>query len=103
MKTFLNNFDLSKKTIFVLGSSGLIGSEIIKNCIDANAKIICLDSKAKLLPKKKGIYFEKFNVENLNKIENFLKKIVKKYGAPNCFINASYPRTKKWSIESIPV
>ena len=97
MKTFLNNFDLSKKTIFVLGSSGLIGSEIIKNCIDANAKIICLDSKAKLLPKKKGIYFEKFNVENLHKIETFLKKIVKKYGAPNCFINASYPRTKKWS------
>ena len=60
MKKFLNNFDLSKKTIFVLGSSGLIGSEIIKNCIDANAKIICLDSKSKLLPKKKGIYFMHF-------------------------------------------
>ena len=96
MKTFLNNFDLSNKTIYVLGSSGLIGSEIIKNCIEANAKIICLDLKMKPLPKK-NIYFEKFNVENLHKIETFLKRVVKKHGAPNCFINASYPRTKKWS------
>ncbi len=96
MKKFLKCFDLSKKNIIVLGSEGLIGREIIKSCVETNAKIICLDLKFENLQKNNNVYFEKFDVTKLNKIDSFLKKIVKKYGPPNCFINASYPKSKNW-------
>ena len=48
MTDYLNNFNLSGKTVFIIGSNGLIGSEIVKSCLDAGAKIICLDIKKKI-------------------------------------------------------
>ena len=98
---YLDNFNLSEKTVFILGSNGLIGEEIVKSCLDAGAKIICFDIKKKIQYKNnKKIFFEKLNVENLESIDFFFSKIVKKYGPPNCFINASYPKTKDWSKNS---
>ena len=99
---YLNNFNLSKKTVFIVGSNGLIGAEIVKSCLDAGAKIICFDVKKNEIHYKnnKKIFFEKLNVENLDKIDVFFSKITKKYGAPDCFINASYPKTKDWSKNS---
>ena len=98
---YLDNFNLSEKTVFILGSNGLIGEEIVKSCLDAGAKIICFDIKKKIQYKNnKKIFFEKLNVENLESIDFFFSKIIKKYGPPNCFINASYPKTKDWSKNS---
>jgi NAD(P)-dependent dehydrogenase (short-subunit alcohol dehydrogenase family) len=102
MTDYLNNFNLSGKTVFIIGSNGLIGSEIVKSCLDAGAKIICLDIKKNktVYKNSKKIFFEKFNVEDLDKVEFFLLKIVKKYGPPNCLVNASYPKTKDWPKNS---
>ena len=102
MKSYLNKFNLSEKTVFIVGSNGLIGAEIVKSCLDAGAKIICFDiKKNKIFHKNnKKIFFEKLNVESLDKIDIFFTKIIKKYGPPNCFINASYPKTKDWSKNS---
>lgn len=101
MKTYLSNFDISKKTIFILGSNGLIGGEIFKFCLASNAKIVCIDiKKKKNFPKKEGIFFEKFDVSNLQKVDSFLKKIINKYGPPTSFINASYPKTEDWGRNS---
>ena len=102
MKSYLDNFNLSKKTVFILGSNGLIGVEIVRSCLDAGAKIVCFDiKKNKIFYKNnKKIFFEKLNVESLDKIDIFFSKIIKKYGPPNCFINASYPKTKDWSKNS---
>ena len=102
MKNYLDNFNLSEKTVFIVGSNGLIGGEIVKSCLDAGAKIICFDIKKNNIHYKdnKKIFFEKLNVENLDKIDIFFTKIIRKYGPPNCFINASYPKTKDWSKNS---
>ena len=45
MKNYLDNFNLSEKTVFIVGSDGLIGGEIVKSCLDAGAKIVCFDIK----------------------------------------------------------
>ena len=101
MKTYLTNFDISKKTIFILGGNGLIGNEIFKFCLNSNAKVVSIDiKKKKKFPNKKGVFFEKFDVSNLQNVDSFLKKIVNKYGPPTSFINASYPKTKDWSRNS---
>ena len=42
---FENFFDFNNKNIYVIGGSGLIGSEIIKDLIQLGAKVICLDNK----------------------------------------------------------
>ena len=77
---YLNNFNLSKKTVFIVGSNGLIGAEIVKSCLDAGAKIICFDVKKNEIHYKnnKKIFFEKLNVENLDKIDVFFFKNYKK-------------------------
>jgi len=102
MKSSLDNFNLLKKTVFIVGSNGLIGSEIVNACLDAGARIVCFDIKKNKIQLKNNnqIFFEKFNVEKLDKVGFFFKKIIKKYGSPNCFINASYPKTKDWSKNS---
>ena len=43
--SYLKNFNLSQKTVFIVGSNGLIGREIVEACLDAEAKIICFDVK----------------------------------------------------------
>ena len=102
IKNYLYNFNLSKKIVFIVGSNGLIGDEIVKSCLDADAKIVCFDIKKNKIQYKNNskIFFEKFNVENLDKADVFFTKIIKKYGTPNCFINTSYPKTKDWSKNS---
>ncbi len=76
---YLDNFNLSEKTVFILGSNGLIGEEIVKSCLDAGAKIICFDIKKKIQYKNnKKIFFEKLNVENLESIDFFFFKNCKK-------------------------
>ena len=103
MNNYLKNFELSQKVVFIIGSNGLIGSQIVKLCLDAKAKkIVCFDVKKQKnnFKKIKNIYFENLNVENLKKKEVFFKKMVLKYGVPNSFINASYPKTKDWHLNS---
>ena len=80
MKSYLNKFNLSEKTVFIVGSNGLIGAEIVKSCLDAGAKIICFDiKKNKILHKNnKKKFFEKLNVESLDKMDIFFYKNYKK-------------------------
>lgn len=103
MKNYLNKFNLSEKKVFIVGGSGLIGSEIVKACLDAGAKVVCFDltkNKKNFSKKNKNLFFEKLNVKNLSSLNIYFIKIAKKHGTPNCFINTSYPKTKDWSKNS---
>ncbi len=88
-KQFLN---LSEKTAFVLGGSGLIGSAVVRKLNYLGCKVVNLDVKKPL-----------FNIKNFHKfdytkkdISKTYKKIVKIFGLPDIFINCSYPKTKDW-------
>lgn len=99
---YLEKFRLDKKTAFILGGSGLIGSEIVKATLEAGARVVVLEKNfnKKLNFQKKNIKYEKFDVSSPNKIEKQYKKIQKKYGTPDIFINSSYPKTDDWKLNS---
>jgi len=98
----LNKFSLYKKTCFILGGCGLIGSEIIKTFSKFNSKIIILDinkNKANIIIKKfnknkKFIFFEEFDCHLENDLIYKFPKILEKYGCPNVFVNCSHPTPK---------
>ena len=90
-------FNLNSKTIFILGGNGLIGSCAKKQLLDLGAKVVIIDKKKKSEKQNhKKLFYENFDISKINKFEIFFNKIFKKYGAPDCFINCSYPKTKDW-------
>ena len=92
-------FNLKGKTAYVLGGSGLIGTEIIRLLSQYNSKVINLDIKNNVKNKNYAT-FEKFDCSNLNLIELKLNKIFKRLNFPNIFINCSFPKTQDWSKNS---
>lgn len=104
---YLEKFSLKTKTCFVVGGLGLIGKSVTEALLKSDAKILLLDINKKqiLKEKKKYNYNKKVNIEyfdlsDISKIESGLKKIIKKYGVPDVFINCSYPRTKDFSTNN---
>ena len=66
-----------KKTVLIIGGSGLIGKPLVNEYLKNN-KVINLDIK-NLKLKNKNYYYEKIDLNNLgsikNKIDNILKSI----------------------------
>ena len=99
---YLEKFKLSKKIAFVVGGSGLIGREICSAISEFGSKVVLIDKKINknLFKYNKNIYLEKFDISKINALEKGYKKIVKKHGVPDIFVNASYPRTGDWKNNS---
>lgn len=91
-----NLFNLKSELVYVVGSNGLLGSEIVKALIFKGARVVGFDLRNSK-SSKKNFYFEKSDFSKIENINNILEKSFKKYGVPKIFINASYPRTKNWS------
>lgn len=89
-------FSLKNKKAIVVGSSGLIGSKIVEGLLSQGAAVLGVDLKKKKL-ESKNFLFQKLDFSKLNKIEKELEKSYKKFGIPQIFINASWPRTKYWT------
>lgn len=94
--SYLKKFDLSNKVAFVVGGSGYIGSEISSALASLNCKVVILDKFPFKGKNKDKIFYSHFDLKQTNNLENSLKKVIKKNGIPNIFINASYPYTKDW-------
>ncbi len=90
---------LKNKKAFIIGGSGLIGRSIIKSFLKNKAKVYNLDLK-RINLNNKNYYFESFDCTDLDNIKKNIEMLIKKYGLPDIFINASYPRTKDWSKNS---
>jgi len=93
----VNIFKLNNKKIFVIGGSGLIGTEICNLLHSLGAKVYNLDINKNLKLNSK-INFQKFDVSKDKFIEKKLNLFFKIYGTPNVMINCSYPAKKSWSI-----
>ncbi len=108
MKSYLDKFLLNKKTAFVAGGSGLLGSEIVKALSDAGAKVIILDidkQKEQSLLKRKNVNFEVFDATDLNNIDKVIDDLFVKYGRIDIWVNTFYPRTSDWGnkVEDLKV
>ena len=84
-----------KKLAFVIGGNGSIGTDIVKKFIQNNIRVLVLDLKIQKKLSKK-IDQEIFDLSKVDKIENRLLKLIKKYGCPDILINTAYPISKNW-------
>ena len=84
---------------------GLIGWEVsIAFALQAGANTVILDIEqakgeeleAKLEQKGFEANFRKFDCAELDQIDEAFSDLINDYGAPDIFINASYPRTCDW-------
>ena len=93
----MNIFKLEKKKIFVVGGSGLIGTEICNLLQLLGAKVYNLDINinSKLHPE---VNFLKFDISKEKQIEIKLNLFFKLYGIPDSMVNCSYPAKKSWSF-----
>ncbi len=103
-KNKLGKFNFKYKKVFIVGGSGLIGSEIIKLLLENHASVINLDivDKKKGLAKKylKNYHYQNFDASDLENLDNEMDLILKKFGCPNVFINSSYPVSANWNLSS---
>ena len=87
---------MKKKLVFIVGGNGSIGTEIHKKFDKLkNYRIIILDIK-KNKKLNSNIHQVYFDLSKLKNIQNNIKKVIKKFGCPDVFINTSYPITKMW-------
>tara|TARA_B110000259_G_C14005353_1_gene397749 strand:- start:1168 stop:1944 length:777 start_codon:yes stop_codon:yes gene_type:complete len=92
--------NLENKNIFVLGGSGLIGSEIISELIKLKANIIIIDiKKNEKYHNHKKLSYHKFDIKK-NSFDKDFKKIINKYDVIDAFINCAYPYSSDWSESS---
>ncbi len=92
----INNLN---KSVFVIGGSGVIGSQVCKDLSLAGCKVYNLDIKFKK-KKNKNIKNIFINIENLKNIENEINKLIKINGTPEVLVNCSYPKSLDWSKNS---
>jgi len=103
---YREKFFLHGKTCYVLGGSGLIGSEICKSFLDFEAKVVCLDQSSSMthigeaISQEPRFYFQEFDCSDLENTEKNLEEIVSLHDCPDVFVNVSYPRTREWKNSS---
>ena len=90
---YLDKFKLTNKNAFVVGGMGLIGKEIVKSLCDVGANVIIIDIVKDDNPK---INYEYYDITDLENVNTFLKKMIKKYGNIDVWVNTSYPKTNDW-------
>ena len=88
------------KIAFVLGGCGLIGLEISKKLKKKGVKVIILDIKKKIKNVSDEIIYEKFDFTKIKNVNLNLVKLCSKYGIPDIFVNAAYPRSISWKNAS---
>ena len=86
------------KIILLIGSSGLIGSNITNFLIKKKYFIICADLKKPKIDKKKNdnISFIKTDVTKEKSIKTLILRIKKSHSKIDAVINCSYPRSSNW-------
>ena len=104
-KNYLGKFNLNNKKVFVIGGSGLLGSEIVKLLLENSATVINLDinNKKKKFNKTKYLkkyFFQNFDISDIENLDKKIESVIKKFGCPNVFINSSYPVSSDWNLSS---
>ena len=104
-KNYLGKFNLQNKKVFVVGGSGLLGSEITELLLENSATVVNLDlsNKKNILTKKKlskNYFYQKFDISDIENLDKNIDLLIKKFGCPNVFINSSYPVTSNWNLSS---
>ena len=88
--------EMKKKIIYIIGGSGLLGSEIVNQVDKFFFNIVVLDIKKNAKFNNK-IKYKKFDCTKTNVIKKQLSSCFKIFGKPDILINCSYPKSKDWN------
>lgn len=100
----MERFSLKGKTVFVTGGLGLLGTEVVKALVSAQARVVILDINeqkgqvAENAFKRDGmdVTFEVFDITNLEALNEKIDILKEKYNSIDVWVNAAYPRTEDW-------
>ena len=82
-----NFYKLKNKKIIITGSSGQLGSELVKAFINFGSIVIGIDIKKSKNFSHKNFYFIKADISNSSKNKAIFQKIFKKFKNISCLIN----------------
>lgn len=84
---------LTNKVIVVVGGGGLLGSEIVRECVEAGARVIVADIKAP--EKREGTVFIECNATDEAQVKALAQKVQTDFGRVDGVVNATYPSDTK--------
>jgi len=96
---------LTDKVAYIAGGLGLIGTEITNAFAAAGAKTVILDvadkkgkdSEKVLSDAGYRVYYENFDITELDSVENRIDTLVDKYNGIDVWVNTAYPATSDWA------
>ena len=108
MIKYQQKFRLDDKTAYVVGGLGLIGREVSIAFASAGANTVILDLDqakgealaAELIEAGFRAQYQVFDCAALEQLDDVFSGLVDESGAPDVFINCSYPRTSDWGASS---
>lgn len=97
-------FSLKGKISVVTGGLGLLGLAITKALAIAGAKVVVLDLDYKkweeasvgLGEENLEVFYEHCDIAKLGQIRARIKRLERKYGSIDIWVNCAYPHTKDW-------
>lgn len=103
-------FQLDGKVVVLTGAAGIIGTEIVREFLEAGARVFALDRDADLLGGKLGASHETLltcvaDVSSRPSLENALTVLQKGWGLPHVVINNAATKSENFfePFESFPV
>jgi len=105
MKNYAGIFSLKGKTVFSIGGLGRLGLPSAQAMASFGAKVVILDidtGKAKTVlawakKNKHRLYYEHFDICDLDGCEASLRRLMKKYGPFHVLVNSSFPHSHDWA------
>ncbi len=83
-----------KKAVIIIGSEGLIGSELVQNLTNLKHAVIRADITSR--HKQADIPFYEVDITSESAVQNLIKNAVQQFSKIDCVINCAYPRTKTY-------
>lgn len=88
------DLNLQNKVIVVVGGSGLIGSEIVKNLLEHGCKAVVADVKKNQQTLEAD--FIELDICSSASVLNLINSVASKYSKIDALVNCSYPRNQNW-------
>ena len=96
---------LKNKAVIILGSTGLIGKNIVDGFLQSGAKVIGVDINNSLLKKQEKQYrdepFEAIcaDITNIKQVKSLINSSSSKLKGIDAAVNVSYPKNKAYGTD----
>ena len=96
-----NPFDLNQRSIWVFGGAGYLGSAVVSQLAEMQARVLCVDleGRAEEMIAKAGVQAQvtaaSLNAADISAVETFVREQVVAHGVPHGLVVMTYASTAK--------